>query len=80
MRSVEVAKQAERNNWDLADAIHEDIGSLDPNLTQVRFGPGVATGLAAAEKQIHEAMANEGVADFTPVYLHNLFVRIRQVG
>ncbi len=76
LRSVEVAKQAERNNWDLADAILEDIHDLDPALTRVR-ADGVNTGRADAEKRLHEAMTEAGVADFTPAYLHNLYVTAR---
>lgn len=79
LRSVEVAKQAERNNWDLADAIFDDIGSINETLTQVRVSDGRPSsagpaGLTAAEKAVHEAMVEAGVSDFTPAYLHNLFV------
>ncbi len=74
LRSVEVAKQAERNNWDLADAILEDVRDLAPQ-TRVRGTAGAHNAeLSAAEKTVHEAMTAEGVADFTPVYIHNLFV------
>ncbi len=76
LRSVEVAKQSERNNWDLADAILEDIHDLNPDLTQVR-SHGVHTGRTDAERELHDAMAAAGVADFTPVYLHNLYVTAR---
>jgi hypothetical protein len=75
-RSVEVAKKAERDNWALADAILQDIHDLNPALTQVR-ADGVNTGRTEAEKMLHEEMTAAGVADFTPAYLHNLYVTSR---
>ncbi len=76
LRSVAVAKQAERNNWDLADAILEDIHDLDPNLAQARF-VGHSTGLTETEKRLHEEMTAAGVADLAPSYLHQLYVTAR---
>lgn len=74
LRSVEVAKRTERDNWELADAIRADLHDANPNLAAARFGPGVSTGLTDAEKALHEEMAAAGVVDIRQSYLHDLYV------
>ncbi len=78
-RSVEIAARHDnRDAWELADAIYEDVSSLLPADEGIPSSAahGVKTGLSDAEQAVYDAHREAGT-EVGRAYVHNLYVTRR---